>query len=152
GLASPAQLHAALAAHHTHLLGLGRAAVLRPDLPRLLKTQLADDAAAQHPFAPRRTCASGARGHGAHVPSAYQAAGRWRLDGVVRRDAAAPSYAIPCGCGWALRADYSVGALGGILWMWAWFGPEFAGNSMKGHALAALLSVLFVGACFSAHM
>ncbi|KAJ6615132.1 hypothetical protein B0H10DRAFT_1801780 [Mycena sp. CBHHK59/15] len=154
GLASPAQLHAALAAHHTHLLGLGRAAVLRPDLPRLLKTQLADDAAAQHPFAPPPdlrlwspwpwvlTCLPRIRLLGAGASMAWYV--------VMLRRLATRS---PAAAGGALRADYSVGALGGILWMWAWFGPEFAGNSMKGHALAALLSVLFVGACvFCAHV
>src|SRR5437868_6285184 len=45
GLRTPALLHNALVAKHAHLLGIGRGAVLCPDLPQLLKQRSNDDCA-----------------------------------------------------------------------------------------------------------
>ena len=43
GLRTPAHLHGALRARHAHLLGFGRASVLRPDLPSALRARAPDD-------------------------------------------------------------------------------------------------------------
>jgi hypothetical protein len=116
GLATPAQLRAALSSQHAHLLGLGRSAVLRPDLPQLLK---------QHPD----THVSFAPAPDLHVgDSASWILKRLPRIRLVGAGAAMAWYIV------ALRRlttpepartpDYAVGALGGVWWMWVWVGPE----------------------------
>ncbi|KAJ7701075.1 hypothetical protein B0H17DRAFT_1045919 [Mycena rosella] len=118
GLTTPAQLHSALSGRHADLLGLGRSAILRPDLPRLLR-----DAPAPHALfgSPPDLSVGGAwlfdrlpriKLLGAGVAMA------WYI--VALRRLGTPSLA-------AMGPPYSVSAMGGILWMWAWFGADVDG-------------------------
>ncbi|KAJ7608024.1 hypothetical protein DFH06DRAFT_1249196 [Mycena polygramma] len=134
GLTTPAQLHTALSAPHAHLLGLGRSAVLRPDLPQLL-AQKPDPCA---PFAPppdlrmnwilERLPSVRLIGAGAAMA--------WYLVALRRLTAPELVHRAP---------DYTIGALGGVWWMWAWFGPELRGLTLIATvcivaAVAALLA------------
>ncbi|KAJ7067686.1 hypothetical protein B0H15DRAFT_871985 [Mycena belliarum] len=116
GLAAPAQLHSALSARHAHLLGLGRSAVLRPDLPQLLH-----DAPpyATAPFAPPPDLRIGGAWVLQRLPRirllGAGVAMAWYVVALRRLAAVGPAVVPP---------DYAVGGAGGILWMWVWFGPE----------------------------
>ncbi|KAF7336176.1 Nadph dehydrogenase [Mycena venus] len=118
GLTTPAQLHAAVSCEHAHLLGIGRAAILRPDLPRLL-TQVQPDSDA--PFAPAPDLCLGERWMRIlqRLPRikllGAGAAMAWYI--VALRRLAQPEP-------WVRKPDYSLGSLGGVWWMWAWFEPE----------------------------
>ncbi|KAJ6524319.1 hypothetical protein B0H19DRAFT_1042921 [Mycena capillaripes] len=120
GLTTPAHLHGALSCEHAHLLGIGRAAILRPDLPRLL-TQVQPDSNA--PFAPAPDQRLGER-----QMRILQRLPRVKLLGagaamawyvVELRRLAQPGPFVQ-------KPNYSLGSLGGVLWVWAWFGPEIA--------------------------
>jgi hypothetical protein len=43
--------------------------------------------------------------------------------------------------------DYSIGALGGVWWMWAWFGPEAPALTM-----VVVLGISVLAACVAAHV
>ncbi|KAJ7915752.1 hypothetical protein B0H13DRAFT_2231803 [Mycena leptocephala] len=118
GLTTPAQLHAALSCDHANLLGIGRAAILRPDLPRLL-TQVQPDS--DTPFAPAPDQRLGER-----WVRILQRLPRVKLVGagtamawyvVALRRLAQPGPFVQ-------TANYSLGSLDGVWWVWAWFGPE----------------------------
>ncbi|KAJ6489956.1 hypothetical protein C8R45DRAFT_992241 [Mycena sanguinolenta] len=118
GFTTPAQVHAALSSQHAHLVGLGRAAILRPDLPVLLTQEQSDSVV---PFATAPNLAFGEdwgrlakylpriKLIGAGATMAWYILAMRRL--TVRT---AP----------LLPPNYSVGALGGVWGMWVWFVPE----------------------------
>src|ERR1700761_6463457 len=118
GLATPAQLHAALSCDHANLLGIGRAAILRPDIPRLL-TQVQPDS--DTPFAPAPDQRLGER-----WVRIRQRLPRVKLVGAgtamawyvvaLRRLAQPGPFVEP--------VNYSLGSLDGVWWVLAWFGPE----------------------------
>lgn len=119
GLNTPAQLHAALSCDHANLLGIGRAAILRPDLPRLL-TQVQPDS--DTPFAPAPDQRLGER----WVRTFLQRLPRVKLVGagtaiawyvVALRRLAQPGPFVE-------TVNYSLGSLDGVWWTLAWFGPE----------------------------
>ncbi|KAF7339122.1 NADPH dehydrogenase [Mycena venus] len=118
GLTTPAQLHAALSCGHAHLLGIGRAAILRPDLPRLL-TQVQPDSDA--PFAPAPDQRLGERWMRIRqwLPRVKLlgagAAMAWYV--IALRRLAQPGPFVQ-------KPNYSLGSLAGVWWVWAWFGPE----------------------------
>ncbi|KAJ6577767.1 hypothetical protein B0H19DRAFT_1121306 [Mycena capillaripes] len=132
GLSTPAHLRAALSAPHAHLLGLGRSAVLCPDLPHLLTQEPDPDAL----FAPAPDLQVGSimsrildrlpriRLLGAGAAMAWYVVALRRLTTSSRP---------------AQRPDYSVGALSGVWWMWAWFGPE---SWVLGIALIGFTSII----------
>ncbi|KAJ7119945.1 hypothetical protein C8R43DRAFT_1035210 [Mycena crocata] len=140
GLVTPAQLHTALSAQHTHLLGLGRSAILRPDLPQLLNEPLSEEAA-NRPFAPEPD-----------LRVAEDALGAWLLARLPRikllgagvamawyvvalRRLTSPRPTVP-------TLNYDVGGMGGIFWMWVWFGPESPGLRALAFAVLLLLAIL----------
>ncbi|KAJ7185282.1 hypothetical protein C8R46DRAFT_1059979 [Mycena filopes] len=141
GLTTPAHLHTALAARHAHLLGIGRGAVLCPDLPQRLKlNQTPSDSSAA--FAPPPDL---------RVGGDSAAASGWILTRLPRIKLLGAGVAMA----WyvvALRRltnlglnkrpppDYAVGGLGAILWMWAWFGPE-------GSRLLAVRGQFYIPTC-----
>ncbi|KAJ7765270.1 hypothetical protein B0H16DRAFT_1367650 [Mycena metata] len=122
GLATPAQLHGALNSRHAHLLGLGRSAVLCPDLPAHLKQKCTPDS--HIPFGQQPDLGVGADAWhwilvrlprikllGAGVAMAWYV--------VALRRLTTPGSPLR-------RPDYMVRGMGGIVWMWAWFGPELS--------------------------
>ncbi|KAJ6595517.1 hypothetical protein DFH09DRAFT_1134858 [Mycena vulgaris] len=136
GLATSGQLHNALSSHHAHLLGLGRVAVLRPDLPSYLRKDPPPDAHTL--FAP---------------PPDLRVGWTWLLDRLPRIQLLGAGVAMA----WyivALRrltgpkpaaTDYTVRGLGGILWMWAWFGPELD-SALSARFCALALALVLVAA------
>jgi hypothetical protein len=118
GLTTPAQLHAALSCDHANLLGIGRAAILRPDLPRLL-TQVQPDS--NTPFAPAPDQRLGERW--VRILQRFPrvklvvagTAIAWYV--VALRRLAQPGSFVQ-------TANYSLGSLDGVWWVWAWFRPE----------------------------
>ncbi|KAJ7255806.1 hypothetical protein B0H12DRAFT_1016224 [Mycena haematopus] len=123
GLTTPAQLHTVLSSQHAHILGLGRAAILRPDLPRLL-TQERPDSKVPFAAAPDLTLGKICSWIAEYLPRirlvGAGAAMAWYVV-AIRRLTARSVLPMP---------NYSVGALGGVLWMWAWFGPEVSALSI----------------------
>ncbi|KAJ7355766.1 hypothetical protein DFH08DRAFT_507803 [Mycena albidolilacea] len=158
GLATPAQLRTALSSRHAHLLGLGRSAILRPDLPQLL-THIPPDSQ-QLPFAAAPDLGVGVGGGGGswtrrQVAFAIEYLPRIKLLGAgaamawyvvaLRRLAVANA-----GAGSVMRTpapDYSIGALGGVWWMWAWFGPESPALTM-----VVVLGISVLAACVAAQV
>ncbi|KAJ7512967.1 hypothetical protein B0H11DRAFT_1948209 [Mycena galericulata] len=144
GLATPSQLHRALSSQHAHLLGIGRSAVLCPDLPLLLKERRSDDCA-DTLFSPQPDL--GTEGSalltrilenlprikllGAGVAMAWYTVALRRLTNSRRGTVSIP------------KPDYTVGGLGGVFWMWAWFGPELSGVSRLQVRLVALIAAIF---------
>ncbi|KAJ7193504.1 hypothetical protein GGX14DRAFT_588396 [Mycena pura] len=135
GLSTPAHLYAALSAKHAHLLGIGRSAVLCPNLPKLLHAQLeaADDTDPNAPFAPPPNLCIGSSD--SVVESIVRRLPRIELVGggvtmawyvvMLRRLATSNLHTNSARTrSVSPRADYTVGGLGGVVWMWAWFGPE----------------------------
>ncbi|KAJ7785279.1 hypothetical protein DFH07DRAFT_787334 [Mycena maculata] len=137
GLTAPAQLYSALSFRHTHLLGLGRSAVLCPDLPQLLKERPSNGLFAPQPDLSIGTSALGdfvfarlprIRLLGAGVAMA------WYIVALRRLTSGTAS----------VRPDYAVSGFGGLFWMWAWFGPEVSAFSRFRTMLA--LTICVVGA------
>ncbi|KAK7039699.1 Nadph dehydrogenase [Favolaschia claudopus] len=134
GLTTPAQLQTALSSQHADLLGLGRAAVLRPDLPSLLKRNCSVETAFASPPDLR-------------LPSILSRMPRIRLLGagtvmawyvVALRRLASTEFSVP---------DYDIGALGGIWWMWAWLGPEMSEpRVLVGAGLIVVAALVFAAA------
>ncbi|KAJ7021686.1 hypothetical protein C8F04DRAFT_1013071 [Mycena alexandri] len=120
GLTTPAQLHGELTSGHAHLLGLGRSAVLCPDLPARLKQERTADP--RMPFSQQPDLRVG------------DDAWHWILARLPRINLLGAGVAMA----WYVvalrrlttpgsllrRPDYTVRGMGGIVWMWAWFGPE----------------------------
>ncbi|KAJ7635103.1 hypothetical protein FB45DRAFT_910774 [Roridomyces roridus] len=117
GLTTPAQLHRALSNNHTHLLGLGRSAILRPDLPTLLKDGPSDPNAL---FAPLPDL-------GVHGWWATLLSGLPQIK-LIGAGVAMAWYTVELRrlgkSGAQIGADYRIGAMGSLFWMWAWAGPE----------------------------
>ncbi|KAJ7483460.1 hypothetical protein FB451DRAFT_1350565 [Mycena latifolia] len=142
GLATPAQLHTALSARHAHLLGLGRGAVLRPDLPRLLRDATPDPTAL---FAPQPDLRIGGAWLLARLPRikllGAGVAMAWYV--VALRRLAAPGPV-------SMRPDYSVGGMGAIVRMWAWLAPDL--EPIWFYALSLALGIaagaVLLGWCF----
>ncbi|KAF7345338.1 Nadph dehydrogenase [Mycena sanguinolenta] len=114
----PAQLHAALSSQHTHLVGLGRAAILRPDLPVLLTKEQPNS---QVPFAaaPNLTLGETWGWTFKYLPRikliGAGATMAWYILAMRRLTVRSAQLPTP---------NYSVGAVGGVWGMWAWFCPE----------------------------
>ncbi|KAJ7136565.1 hypothetical protein C8R44DRAFT_359882 [Mycena epipterygia] len=133
GLATRAQLHAVLSAPHAHLLGLGRSAVLRPDLPQLLR----DPGAPDELFG---------------APPDLRVGGRFILSRLPRIKLLGAGVAMA----WYIMAlrrlasttsitpDYTVSAMGAILWMWAWFGTDLERPAFSFRVLALAAAFSFI--------
>ncbi|KAF8205291.1 hypothetical protein K438DRAFT_1818898 [Mycena galopus ATCC 62051] len=136
GFATPAQLRTALLSRHAHLLGLGRGAILRPDLPRLL-TREPPDSQALFAAAPDLSLGGGWTWIAKYLPRikliGAGAAMAWYIVALRRLTTRSMVHA----------PNYSVGAIGGVWWMWAWFGPEE-------HILRILFIISFCMTCATA--
>ncbi|KAJ7288288.1 hypothetical protein C8J57DRAFT_1279760 [Mycena rebaudengoi] len=133
GLISPAHLRAALTSRDAHLLGIGRSAILHPDLPHLLKQPHDPEA----PFArPPDLRVAGAWILGRLPRIKLLGAGvtmAWYIVQLRRLAITPPGAPLP-------RPSYNLGGLGSILWMWVWFGPDFG----SGHLLCLTLMLAVV--------
>ncbi|KAF7316541.1 FMN-linked oxidoreductase [Mycena indigotica] len=129
GLSTPAHLSTALSSGHADLLGLGRASVIFPDLPQRV---LNWNGQSEEPFI--------------HQPNfrvkLFDRLPQIRLIGagtimawytvMLRRLAEGE------------RSTGDLGALGGLVWMWLWFKPEFNALLNVQLVLRRLLIVVYV--------
>ncbi|KAF5379152.1 hypothetical protein D9615_006060 [Tricholomella constricta] len=123
GLRTAELLHTALVSKHAHLLGIGRASILCPDLPRLLKerelagTQLSLDASWSTPFRPDPNLDLSRIWNflptipivGAGINMAWYVV-------TIRQLAALPSSIRET----LLEPDYTLGPLEAVFRMWVW--------------------------------
>ncbi|KAG6819987.1 hypothetical protein H0H93_006817 [Arthromyces matolae] len=124
GLRTPELLHTALTSNHAHLLGIGRGSVLLPDLPRRIKQHAASgssDSQWLSPFSeePKLDSWSRIRRHLPAIP--LLSAGivsAWY--NVAMRQLAARPLSISQSQEPAFQADYNIGPVGAIFWMWFW--------------------------------
>ncbi|KAG1876985.1 hypothetical protein C8R48DRAFT_689345 [Suillus tomentosus] len=145
GLRSHSHLHAALMSRHADLLGIGRCAVLCPDLPKILRSQLQNNKSsstwADKPFT--------------REPEAVFRASKWvpsvkligsgvgtawyttRMRDIAISQIKNPRAEPP-------PADYNRGGLIAVSMMWAWFDSRIAPIWVLG-----ILMVLVVTAGFS---
>ncbi|CAK5262097.1 unnamed protein product [Mycena citricolor] len=125
GLNSPNLLHSVLSSHHAHLLGIGRSAVLRPDIPEILRA--CSDWQSNELFARDPDLQAGTLRRvfdllppikliGAGVKMAWYTIGMRRLVGLLQES--------KCRLRGFPPVDYSAGALRSVIVMWAWFQPE----------------------------
>ncbi|KAJ7136590.1 hypothetical protein C8R44DRAFT_767410 [Mycena epipterygia] len=132
GLATRAQLHTALSAPHAHLLGLGRSAVLRPDLPQLLR----DPGAPDKLFGAPPDLRVGGRFVLSRLPRikllGAGVAMAWYII-ALRRLASTTS----------IKPDCTVSTMGVILWMCAWFGADFERPAFSFRVLAPAAAFSF---------
>ncbi|KAJ7126355.1 hypothetical protein C8R44DRAFT_874708 [Mycena epipterygia] len=128
GLVTRAQLETALSTPHAHLLGLGRSAVPRPDLPQLLREPgVADELFGRPPHL--------------RVGDSVWVRSLPRIK-LLGAGVAMAWYIVALQClarTTSIKPDYTVSAMGAILWMWAWFGAdlEWLGFSFRVLALMA---------------
>ncbi|KAL0579247.1 hypothetical protein V5O48_002751 [Marasmius crinis-equi] len=128
GLRSPGHLQAALSSRHTHLLGVGRASILCPDLPRVLNARLTtdDDDRLFSPFQPDPDTdlkfvhqrpwswvwplVPKLKLIGGGVQMAWYSIVMRHMAGLGERE--------------EFRVDYSVGGLEAVIRMWLWSSVE----------------------------
>ncbi|KAJ7064666.1 hypothetical protein C8F01DRAFT_1021303 [Mycena amicta] len=153
GLSTPAHLTTALSSGHAHLLGLGRAAALCPELPQRL---LDGDVDSTLPFSHQPSLRLGdirwlgqlfdrlprIKLIGAGATMAWYtvilrrvAIGHTALADGARRRRSSPDY-------------HNIGALGGIVWMWLWFEPEL--DVLRRSLTSRLYLLIFVVAVAAA--
>ncbi|KAJ7136592.1 hypothetical protein C8R44DRAFT_728576 [Mycena epipterygia] len=112
GLVTCAQLETALSTPHAHLLGLGRSAAPRPDLPQLLR----GPGAADEIFGIPPHLRVGDIVWGRSLP-------RIKLLGAAGVAMAWYIVALQClARTTSIKPDYTVSVMGVVLWMWAWVG------------------------------
>ncbi|KAH7928629.1 FMN-linked oxidoreductase [Leucogyrophana mollusca] len=157
GLRSPSHLDAALAAQHADLLGIGRGAILCPDLPTRLRALRSNSSVSvridhygsdDHPFAREPDVES-------HVPSWLP---RIRLIGAgvgmawysVRMRAIAASQMVK-GRSMSIKGDstpapaidYNLGWLGALVGMWVWVDWSIIMLLKRLGPLAVVLSIAY---------
>ncbi|KAF6764839.1 hypothetical protein DFP72DRAFT_998505 [Ephemerocybe angulata] len=113
GLRTPAALHSALKSNHAHLLGIGRSAILCPDIPSRLASSSSNDTT---PFAPEPDIAPPPGlpaiplvGAGANM-SWYG----MHMRGLEERPNLAVAY-----------PDYSLTGPSAVLWTWIWLSEPY---------------------------
>ncbi|KAJ3863092.1 hypothetical protein EV359DRAFT_43788 [Lentinula novae-zelandiae] len=145
GLRSPAHLYTALRSDHAHLLGLGRASVLCPNLPSVLKRRRAAEADLSSDVTPFKP----------EPDLRFWPSGRepWRC--IRRHFPKVKLIGAGVGMAWYVvmirrlakerirRPDYNIGGLGAITKMWVWIdAPELQQTNSISLAIYVLMLVL----------